>query len=88
MSSTDTNVALLLHDIHARLSRLEITALAMTKAMAEAGTLPPAFATTFTEDLEHHASSVKAEQFQNDLRKFGKLWSPIFSELTKAQTKS
>ncbi|MBH1529904.1 hypothetical protein I5T99_12655 [Stenotrophomonas maltophilia] len=88
MSSTDTNVALLLHDIHARLSRLEITALALTKTMAEAGTLPPAFAETFTEDLERHAASVKAEQFQNDLRKFGKMWSPIFSELAKPQAKS
>jgi hypothetical protein len=83
MSSTDSNVALLLHDIHARLARLEITALALTKAMSKAGTLPPDFASTFTEDLEKHAAAVRAEQFQTDLRKFGSLWSPVFADLTK-----
>lgn len=83
MSEIDNSLASVLHQMSARISRLEITALAMTKAMADEGRLPIGFATTFKQDVEKHAASVTHQVFQKELAALGDQWSPLFEALAK-----
>ena len=83
MSDTDNNLGSVLTELHARISRLEITAVALTKAMAAGGKLPAGFAATFKEDVQKHAAAVSHPQFQSQLKDVGSQWTSLFEALAK-----
>jgi hypothetical protein len=83
MNYTDNNLASVLTELHARICRLEITALALTKALAAGGRLPAGFAATFKEDVQKQATAVSHPQFQSQLNDIGSQWTSLFEALAK-----
>ncbi|WP_414609906.1 hypothetical protein [Stenotrophomonas pavanii] len=84
MSNSANDLDDLLQQMHARISRLEIAAVALTKSLADSQALPADFSAVFTRDLEAHiAATAKAEKFQRHLSTFGSKWSELFQQLQK-----
>lgn len=74
-------------ELHARISRLELTQLAIIKSMSATGALPPSFAETFKTDVSAHVSAVPDETFQSNLSKFGDQWTRLFDAITRDSLK-
>lgn len=74
-------------ELHARISRLELTQLALIKTMSSNGTLPPSFAQTFKQDVSNYVQVVPDDTFQSNLSKFGDQWTRLFDAITRDSLK-
>lgn len=81
--SDQANWAPVIEQLHARIARLEIAALALTKAMSDDGSLPQSTGEQYKQDLREFTEGLQNLAAAQQLQRLGDQWSPVFDALSE-----
>ena len=77
------NLGPILENLHARIARLEIAALALAKSMSDNGSLPSSFGDQYKQDLQEFTDGLQNTSAATSLKALGDQWSPVFDVLSE-----